>query len=264
MTVVKHDIVMPDDVIIRKNELGNSMFIIKKGSVFVRPKGEHDRNNQRELTKGVAFGELSLIMDYPRVAYVVSSGWTDLLILNKDDFLGVLSRYPWDRKVLKEEARKRLQLWKDELPRLISEAQKEQVAGDEDDDKKDDDAPKVGNEPIEMDEGSKGSEQDFAADDDLKIRKELVSSVAGSATTGDSRMLNERDILDPSERVIYKRSGQRLWHIDDLDKDGKFVVEKGIGQDLRERHDDISVLQKQLDAIVSHLKQNQAAEPKAG
>jgi len=80
----------PNEYIIRKGDIGNEMFIIGHGGVQVVV-GEKVVS---ELKAGQFFGEIALLEDTIRNADVQTKTYCDLYILNKEDFLEVIEKYP--------------------------------------------------------------------------------------------------------------------------------------------------------------------------
>jgi CPA1 family monovalent cation:H+ antiporter len=77
---------LPDEIIVRRGDRGESMFFIASGAVRLPiPSGDV------ELGSGDFFGELALITGRPRVTDVVSLGFCQLLELGAQDFRALLS-----------------------------------------------------------------------------------------------------------------------------------------------------------------------------
>ncbi len=82
----------PGTLIIEEGSRGDSMFIIKSGTVNVSKSEEkEDKVNLGNLYSGSYFGELSLIDNLPRSADVKSLEETEIYRLNKTDFDKLLS-----------------------------------------------------------------------------------------------------------------------------------------------------------------------------
>lgn len=86
----------PREVIFREGQEGDTLFIIRKGSVEIRKK---DRQSGIEfhLTKldaPAAFGEIALLKSGPRTATVVSLTDTEVLMLKGVDFDNMTSKLP--------------------------------------------------------------------------------------------------------------------------------------------------------------------------
>lgn len=80
---------LPEEVIIRKHERGDSAFFISSGAVeVVLP-----ANNVR-LGRGDFFGEMALLTGQPRGADVVALTYCQLLVLTKRDFQRFLQKHP--------------------------------------------------------------------------------------------------------------------------------------------------------------------------
>jgi CPA1 family monovalent cation:H+ antiporter len=77
---------LPDEIIVRKGDRGESMFFIASGAVRLPiPAGDV------ELGSGDFFGELALITGRPRVTDVISLGFCQLLELGAQDFRALLA-----------------------------------------------------------------------------------------------------------------------------------------------------------------------------
>jgi len=84
----------PDDVIIRKGELGDTMFVIGHGKVKVHVGDNHIA----ELSHGQCFGEMALIGDSERQADVTATSYCDLFTLSKASFEELMKNHPDLRK----------------------------------------------------------------------------------------------------------------------------------------------------------------------
>src|SRR5260370_20555643 len=82
-------LLLPDEVVIRKGERGNAMFLISSGAVEVVLPGERVR-----LGSGDFFGEMALLSGRRRQADVVALGYCRVLVLSAADFRRFLGRYP--------------------------------------------------------------------------------------------------------------------------------------------------------------------------
>jgi CPA1 family monovalent cation:H+ antiporter len=94
---------LPDELIVRKGERGESMFFIASGAVrIVIP------DSDVELGSGDFFGELALITGRPRVTDVVSLGFCQLLELGAADFRALLANDPALKAQIEAVANQRL------------------------------------------------------------------------------------------------------------------------------------------------------------
>src|SRR5262249_23177997 len=84
---------LPDELIIRKGERGDSAFFISSGAVEVDLPGHKVR-----LGRGDIVGEMALLLRQPRQADVVALTYCQLLVLPKADFLRFLRKYPSARE----------------------------------------------------------------------------------------------------------------------------------------------------------------------
>src|SRR6516165_10172907 len=82
-------LLVPDEVVIRKGDRGNAMFLISSGAVEVVLSNERVR-----LGSGDFFGEMALLSRRPRQADVVALGYCRVLVLSATDFRRFLRDYP--------------------------------------------------------------------------------------------------------------------------------------------------------------------------
>ena len=99
---------LPGDYICRKDDIGKEMFIIQAGQVQVL--GGINKNKVLvTLGQGSVFGEIALLgvggMN-KRTADVVSKGFSNLFVLQKDDLELVLKDYPDAKQILSARARR--------------------------------------------------------------------------------------------------------------------------------------------------------------
>jgi hypothetical protein len=83
-----------DEVIIRKDEEGDSFFIIKEGKVKVLDTKDGQEREIAVLGKSDFFGEMSLLTGKPRFATVIALEECELLIINKDNFANIILNNP--------------------------------------------------------------------------------------------------------------------------------------------------------------------------
>ena len=84
-----------DEIILHKEDPGDSLFIIKEGRVKVVLYGDDGREVILSILKdGDFFGEMSLLDGEPRSASVVSMEDSNLYILKRDGFLQTLMERP--------------------------------------------------------------------------------------------------------------------------------------------------------------------------
>ena len=82
-------LLLPEEMVIRKGERGNAMFLISSGAVeVVLP------NGRVRLGSGDFFGEMALLSGRRRQADVVALGYCRVLVLNAADFRRFLRDYP--------------------------------------------------------------------------------------------------------------------------------------------------------------------------
>ncbi|MBV9151738.1 MAG: cyclic nucleotide-binding domain-containing protein, partial [Alphaproteobacteria bacterium] len=85
-------LLVPDEVVIRKGERGNAMFLISSGALEVVLPNAHIR-----LGSGDFFGEMALLSGRPRQADVIALGYCRVLVLGATDFRRFLRDYPQAR-----------------------------------------------------------------------------------------------------------------------------------------------------------------------
>ena len=99
---------LPGDYICRKDDIGKEMFIIQAGQVQVLG-GLDKKKVLVTLGQGSVFGEIALLgvggMN-KRTADVISKGFSNLFVLQKDDLELVLKDYPDAKQILSARARR--------------------------------------------------------------------------------------------------------------------------------------------------------------
>lgn len=94
---------LPEELIVRKGERGESMFFIASGAVRIAvPDGDV------ELGSGDFFGELALITGRPRMTDAISLGFCQLLELGAADFRALLAKDPALKAQIESVANQRL------------------------------------------------------------------------------------------------------------------------------------------------------------
>ncbi len=84
----------PDEVICQEGEIGDSFHLIRRGHVRVVKYRDGEELVLAELGPGEGFGEMALLVDQPRSATVKAIDDVESLILQKDDFTGLMRRIP--------------------------------------------------------------------------------------------------------------------------------------------------------------------------
>eukprot|EP00002_Diphylleia_rotans_P003759 TRINITY_DN1264_c0_g1_i3.p1 TRINITY_DN1264_c0_g1~~TRINITY_DN1264_c0_g1_i3.p1 ORF type:complete len:1055 (-),score=225.55 TRINITY_DN1264_c0_g1_i3:347-3511(-) len=92
VVMLKPQIALSGDYIIRQGEIGREMYFIVQGEVDVVSADE--KVVYAVLREGSYFGEIALLFAARRIASVKARGYCDLLVLTKDDFDSVLSYFP--------------------------------------------------------------------------------------------------------------------------------------------------------------------------
>ena len=92
----------PGEPVVRRGERGDAMYLVAAGSLEVRLPGGPVR-----LATGDVFGEMALVLRQPRVADVVSIGYSQLLCLDAADFRRFVRGVPELRAEIEAIARRR-------------------------------------------------------------------------------------------------------------------------------------------------------------
>ncbi len=84
-----------DNVIFHENEMGDVLYIIKKGAVQIyKMLGSGQEKTLASLHEQAFFGEMSLLDDSPRSASARATQDSTLLAVDKDSFKEVVNEYP--------------------------------------------------------------------------------------------------------------------------------------------------------------------------
>ena len=82
------------DILFEAGSVGNEMYIIESGRIKVYRDSDDDVITFAEFGSGDAFGEMSLIDEYPRSASAAALEDCELLSLTRPDFTKILDRDP--------------------------------------------------------------------------------------------------------------------------------------------------------------------------
>jgi voltage-gated potassium channel len=88
---LRMDIFTPGELIFKKGQKGQTMYFVIKGNLEVF---NEDGVIINTLSEGDFFGEIALLTDQPRTAWVRALSYCDLYALEKDVFTSLLERYP--------------------------------------------------------------------------------------------------------------------------------------------------------------------------
>ncbi len=91
VNMLRADVFAAGDVVVRKGEAADAMYVIARGAVDVLGPGGAV---MQTLHEGDAFGEIGLLLSRPRIATVVAKTPCDLFILDRSDFNRVLADQP--------------------------------------------------------------------------------------------------------------------------------------------------------------------------
>ncbi|MEW5855149.1 MAG: glucose-6-phosphate dehydrogenase [Myxococcota bacterium] len=95
---------VPDEVVVRKGDVANEMYVINRGEVEVLDgKGEV----LATLREGSFFGEIGLVLSQPRTATIRARTHCDLFVLDRGDFHRVLRDHPGRARQIVETAQQR-------------------------------------------------------------------------------------------------------------------------------------------------------------
>jgi len=98
-------VAIPDELIVRRGEIGESMFFIANGTVDVLGT---DGQTVATLTDGSFFGEISLLERGPRTANVRAASYCDLYTLEKSALDDVAAEFPEFGAHIRDMAEQRL------------------------------------------------------------------------------------------------------------------------------------------------------------
>lgn len=107
----------PEEVIVEYNSEPDSMYFIQSGSCIVQRRSLFQRTDRAIalLKWNDHFGEISMIFDCPTFARVISSKFSLLGRLNKQNFARISRVFPGFRRVIKDEVLLYNSKWKKRL-----------------------------------------------------------------------------------------------------------------------------------------------------
>ena len=117
--LVTLDFYMPDEYIIRQDDVGKEMFFIQRGVCHVL--ADDELTPLFTLPTGSFFGEIALVLSERRSASVAAGTACDILVLHRRDLFVTLNDYPDVAKLLHDFAQTRLK------ERRAAEEQKEKA-----------------------------------------------------------------------------------------------------------------------------------------
>lgn len=83
-----------DERIVKENESGESLFIVKTGSIRVTKSTGSEEVELAVLPKEACFGEMVMFEDAPRSASCYANEDCDLLVIQREDLLEVIMAHP--------------------------------------------------------------------------------------------------------------------------------------------------------------------------
>jgi small-conductance mechanosensitive channel/CRP-like cAMP-binding protein len=84
----------PDETILRQGEPGDSLYVLRSGTVDVRAAAGEAVRHVRTMTAGQFFGEMSLMTGAPRSTTVVAASDVECYVVDKDAFQAILQETP--------------------------------------------------------------------------------------------------------------------------------------------------------------------------
>ncbi len=84
----------PGEPIVRTGQVGNSMFVIIRGSVKVQIPEDNYKKTVNTLNENDFFGEMSLLTGEPRSASVIATEETEVLRIDKNGLKPILENNP--------------------------------------------------------------------------------------------------------------------------------------------------------------------------
>jgi hypothetical protein len=96
---LKPVIATPGEHIFYRGEVGDTMYFIHHGEIEICAA---DKTIITTLKTGGFFGEMALLLDAPRSATAIATGYCDLFVLEKSSFERVIQKHPKFRKIIEE------------------------------------------------------------------------------------------------------------------------------------------------------------------
>lgn len=84
----------PNDVIVWQGKASDTLFLITNGIVVIRRETGTKEHTLAYLMPGNTFGEVGILENKPRSANVIAMSDVDVLVIQRDDFLTIMQRYP--------------------------------------------------------------------------------------------------------------------------------------------------------------------------
>ena len=109
-----------NSVILFEDDPGDALYVVAQGQVKVVLIGDDGREVILSvLGPGEFFGEMSLLDDEPRSAHVIAMEESDLLVLRREDFEGILTEHPKIALALLRELTRRLRRADEKVGALV-------------------------------------------------------------------------------------------------------------------------------------------------
>lgn len=101
---LKPKVCLPNSLVVRIGETGEEMFFVARGELNVITS---DLKVVHTIRDGGFFGEVALLYDTKRTAYIASRTYCDMFVLKKDDFEKVLKKHPQSSEAVQKVAKQR-------------------------------------------------------------------------------------------------------------------------------------------------------------
>ena len=121
---IREKSVRSGEVIYTEQDLGDEMYLVRKGEVSIQQDIGGERTVVDTVTAGGHFGEMAIIDDRPRSATAIAERDTSLLVLHKNDFRSAVQDYPDIAFEVFRELTRRLRQSDSRYRKLVEEARR--------------------------------------------------------------------------------------------------------------------------------------------
>eukprot|EP00929_Paragymnodinium_shiwhaense_P078374 TRINITY_DN40610_c0_g1_i1.p1 TRINITY_DN40610_c0_g1~~TRINITY_DN40610_c0_g1_i1.p1 ORF type:complete len:840 (+),score=165.78 TRINITY_DN40610_c0_g1_i1:67-2586(+) len=111
VSVLEDQIYLPGDFVIRRGQVGGAMFFVVRGTLTVLVPDSAHKERSIHFTKEVGkklpgdhFGEIALVQDCVRTAWVRASQYVHVAMFTREHAEAIWKHYPWERAKLVEAA----------------------------------------------------------------------------------------------------------------------------------------------------------------